>query len=96
LQTFNGNPKSDYISVVAGIWYIGIRITRTVSVLFTMKLTLHDRILQREIGDRGRYGRYGQIASIYGDKYFVDQLDIVNELEGHNGCVNALRLDAII
>jgi DDB1- and CUL4-associated factor 6 len=53
-----------------------------------MKFTLHDRLLRREIGERGRYAH---IQGIYGDSYFVDQLDIVNELKGHDQCVNALR-----
>jgi len=54
-----------------------------------MKLTLQDRLLSREIGERGRYSR---ISGLYGDSHFVDNLDIVNELKGHSGCVNAVRL----
>ena len=50
--------------------------------------TLQDRILRREIGEQGSFAR---VSGIYGDPHFVDSLDIVNELEGHSGCVNALR-----
>lgn len=52
-----------------------------------MKFTLQDRLLKRELGstswDSG-------VNGIYGDKAWVDDLDIVNELGGHSGCVNAL------
>ena len=54
-----------------------------------MKYTLYDRLLKREVGHQRR--TYTDIRGIYGDKHWVDNLDIVNELEGHNGCVNALR-----
>ena len=53
-----------------------------------MKLTLHDRLLHRELGNSSRYAA---IKGIYGDRAWVDDLDIVNELGGHSGCVNALR-----
>ncbi|KAJ4362228.1 hypothetical protein N0V95_001472 [Ascochyta clinopodiicola] len=53
-----------------------------------MKHTVYDRLLKREIGHQRR--TYTDIRGIYGDKHWVDDLDIVNELEGHNGCVNAL------
>lgn len=53
-----------------------------------MKLTLPDRLLHRELGERYRYSA---IKGIYGDRTWVDELDIVNELGGHSGCVNALR-----
>jgi nuclear receptor interaction protein len=54
-----------------------------------MKLTLQDRLLQREVtADRRRYSR---IRGFYGDSQFIEDLDIVNELEGHSGCVNALN-----
>ncbi|KAF2709527.1 WD40 repeat-like protein [Pleomassaria siparia CBS 279.74] len=52
-----------------------------------MKYTVYDRLLQRELGDRKRYS---SPRGIYGDRQWVENLDIVNELEGHNGCVNAL------
>lgn len=54
-----------------------------------MKYTVYDRLLKREVGHQRR--TYTDIRGIYGDKHWVDNLDIVNELEGHNGCVNALR-----
>lgn len=54
-----------------------------------MKHTVYDRLLKREIGHQRR--TYADVRGIYGDKRWVDDLDIVNELEGHNGCVNALR-----
>ena len=52
-----------------------------------MKLTLQDRLLGRELGNPSRYS---SIKGIYGDKTWIDELDIVNELGGHSGCVNAL------
>ena len=53
-----------------------------------MKITLQDRLLKRELGQPSRYSA---IKGLYGDRSFVDDLDIVNELGGHSGCVNALR-----
>ncbi|RMZ72118.1 wd and tetratricopeptide repeat [Pyrenophora seminiperda CCB06] len=62
-----------------------------------MKYTVYDRLLKREFGqERRKYSdiherrKYSDIRAIYGDRAWIDQLDIVNELEGHNGCVNAL------
>lgn len=52
-----------------------------------MKYTVYDRLLQREVGGRTRYS---SLRGIYGDRQWIDNMDIVNELEGHNGCVNAL------
>jgi nuclear receptor interaction protein len=54
-----------------------------------MKYSVYDRLLKREVGHQRR--TYTDIRGIYGDQHWVDDLDIVNELEGHNGCVNALR-----
>lgn len=53
-----------------------------------MGLTLHDRLLKRELGGTTRYSK---LRGIYGDRQWIDDLDIVNELDGHDGCVNALR-----
>lgn len=53
-----------------------------------MKNQLYDRIWRRESGD---LSQYTSIRGIYGSKEWVDDLDIVNELGGHTGCVNALR-----
>ena len=54
-----------------------------------MKYTLQDRLLRRELGEQSSYSA---IKGLYGDKRWVQDLDIVNELGGHYGCVNALRL----
>jgi len=51
--------------------------------------TVYDRVLQRELGNERRYSK---VRGIYGDRKWIDNLDIVNELAGHSGCVNALRL----
>lgn len=53
-----------------------------------MQDTLYDRLWRRECG--GLSGRAG-VRDIYGSKEWVGDLDIVNELGGHTGCVNALR-----
>ena len=53
-----------------------------------MKLTLQDRLLRRELGN---HSRYSGIKGLYGDRKWISDLDIVNELGGHSGCVNALR-----
>ena len=54
-----------------------------------MRDSLSDRLLRRELQDSA--GRLRKVRSIYGDKNWVHDLDIVNELDGHSGCVNALR-----
>ena len=53
-----------------------------------MKPTLQDRIFRREVWDGSRDA---SIRGLYGDRAWVDDLDIVAELGGHSGCVNALR-----
>lgn len=53
-----------------------------------MSLALQDRLLRRELGNKSRYSA---VKGIYGDRSWIDDLDIVNELGGHSGCVNALR-----
>ena len=53
-----------------------------------MGTSIYDRILRRELGGTSSYSA---INGIYGDKRWIDDLDIVNELGGHSGCVNALR-----
>ncbi|KAI9891780.1 MAG: hypothetical protein M1814_002344 [Vezdaea aestivalis] len=55
-----------------------------------MSLTLEDRVLFRELGQRSPASHAAHTRRIYGDKRLVDNLDIVNELGGHHGCVNAL------
>ncbi|KAL8799025.1 MAG: hypothetical protein Q9182_006204 [Xanthomendoza sp. 2 TL-2023] len=52
-----------------------------------MKPTLSDRLLWRETG---RSPRYTAVKGLYGDRSLVENMDIVNELGGHSGCVNAL------
>jgi len=53
-----------------------------------MRHSVYDRLLRREVAtDRNRYS---SVLGLYGDKQWVQDMDIVNELEGHNGCVNAL------
>ena len=53
-----------------------------------MRLTLPNRLLQRELGNTSNYAA---VNGIYGDSSWINDLDIVNELGGHSGCVNALR-----
>ncbi|KAJ6124585.1 hypothetical protein N7471_011902 [Penicillium samsonianum] len=52
-----------------------------------MKNSLYDRLWRRECGEQLRYAG---LRGIYGSKEWVNDLDIVNELGGHTGCVNAL------
>ncbi|KAL9604024.1 MAG: hypothetical protein Q9219_000786 [cf. Caloplaca sp. 3 TL-2023] len=52
-----------------------------------MKHSLQDRLLKRELG---HVSRKTYIKAFYGDRSWVENLDIVNELGGHSGCVNAL------
>ncbi|KAF2022189.1 WD40 repeat-like protein [Aaosphaeria arxii CBS 175.79] len=52
-----------------------------------MKNTIYDRLLRRELGS---LDHYPSVRGVYGDRRWIDELDIVNELEGHHGCVNAL------
>ncbi|GIC94213.1 WD repeat-containing protein [Aspergillus udagawae] len=52
-----------------------------------MKDSLYDRIWRRE---SGYTSPSASIRGIYGSKEWIDDLDIVNELGGHTGCVNAL------
>jgi nuclear receptor interaction protein len=54
-----------------------------------MRDSLSDRLLRRELQDSA--GRSRKVRAIYGDKNWIQSLDIVNELDGHSGCVNALR-----
>jgi nuclear receptor interaction protein len=53
-----------------------------------MKYSLQDRMLKREYGGTSRYSK---IRGIYSDRQFLGDMDIVNELNGHSGCINALR-----
>ncbi|KAF2110173.1 WD and tetratricopeptide repeat-containing protein [Lophiotrema nucula] len=53
-----------------------------------MKNLVYDRLLKREVGTDHK--RYSTHRGIYGDRQWIENMDIVNELEGHTGCVNAL------
>jgi hypothetical protein len=53
-----------------------------------MKNSIYDRLWRRECGESLRHAG---LRGIYGSKEWVNDLDIVNELGGHTGCVNALR-----
>ncbi len=46
------------------------------------------RLLRRSLGETRRSR---SVRSLYGDRTWVEDLDIVNELGAHTGCVNALR-----
>ena len=59
-----------------------------VSEIGNMRITMQDRLLKRELGQTARYSA---VKGIYGDRAWIDDLDVVNELGGHSGCVNALR-----
>ncbi|ODM24120.1 hypothetical protein SI65_01710 [Aspergillus cristatus] len=52
-----------------------------------MKASLYDRLWRRESGEQSRYA---SLSGIYGSKEWINDLDIVNELGGHTGCINAL------
>ncbi|QIW97824.1 hypothetical protein AMS68_003342 [Peltaster fructicola] len=53
-----------------------------------MSLSLGQRILEREIS--ASLSRRRAYRDFYSDRQLVQDLDIVNELDGHTGCVNAL------
>lgn len=61
---------------------------RPFAIQTKMKYSVHDRLLRRELGNTSQYAG---IRGIYGAKEWIEDLDIVNELGGHTGCVNALR-----
>ncbi|KAJ9665507.1 hypothetical protein H2201_004389 [Coniosporium apollinis] len=52
-----------------------------------MKYSLYDRLYKRELGSQTVYS---EVPGIYGDRQWIKDLDIINELDGHSGCVNAL------
>jgi len=54
-----------------------------------MGLTIYEKLIDRELGVAGKPAKV--LRSLYGDRAWVEDLDIVNELAGHHGCVNALR-----
>ncbi|RMJ21725.1 hypothetical protein PHISP_07407 [Aspergillus sp. HF37] len=52
-----------------------------------MKNSLYDRIWRRESGEASSHVG---IRGFYGSREWMNDMDIVNELGGHTGCVNAL------
>ncbi|KUL85754.1 hypothetical protein ZTR_08457 [Talaromyces verruculosus] len=52
-----------------------------------MKSSLYGRVFERELGYRPHNA---SLKGLYGASEWIDELDIVNELGGHTGCVNAL------
>lgn len=46
------------------------------------------KLLKRKLG---RKRIHNVVRPLYGDRTWTKDLDIVNELGGHTGCVNALR-----
>jgi len=54
-----------------------------------MAKTIYEKLLGRELGASGKPAKV--LRDLYGDTAWVRDLDIVNELSGHRGCVNALR-----
>ncbi|KAF1814974.1 WD40 repeat-like protein [Eremomyces bilateralis CBS 781.70] len=53
-----------------------------------MGFSLANKLLKREIA--AEKNRASTVRGLYGDSSWVDDLDIVNELNGHSGCINAL------
>lgn len=53
-----------------------------------MRNTLVDRLYRRET--YGSNSTANSYRKLYSDRRLIDDLDIVNELDGHSGCVNAL------
>ena len=53
-----------------------------------MANTLERKLLHREITDPAVNSK--SYRKLYSDRSLIDDLDIVNELDGHSGCVNAL------
>ncbi|TKA32333.1 hypothetical protein B0A50_01439 [Salinomyces thailandicus] len=53
-----------------------------------MNNTLHASLLRRELGPPAVHATSQR--QLYGSRALVTDLDIVNELDGHSGCVNAL------
>jgi nuclear receptor interaction protein len=50
--------------------------------------SLDVKLLRKQLGDKRRHT---SVKTIYGDRSWISDLDIINELGGHTGCVNALR-----
>lgn len=52
-----------------------------------MNMTMHNRLFRRELAPQPGVGK---VRLVYGDRTWIDRLDIIHQLDGHNGCVNAL------
>ena len=50
------------------------------------------KLLRKQLGDKRRHM---SVKTIYGDRSWINDLDIINELGGHTGCVNALRCEPV-
>lgn len=50
--------------------------------------TMQQRLLFRELHGNSKIASN---PNIYGSKKWVDDLDIIGELRGHDGCINALQ-----
>lgn len=63
-------------------------LTTAVLPIMTRSLTLNEELLYRQLhGNRG----VGAINKLYGAQRWVKDLDIIGELRGHDGCINALQ-----
>lgn len=54
-----------------------------------MGQSIYEKIVSRELGTSGKPANV--LRACYSDKAWIESLDIVDELVGHGGCVNALR-----
>ena len=62
--------------------------TAATVTIMTRPLTLNEELLYRQLhGNRG----VGAINKLYGAERWVKDLDIIGELRGHEGCINALQ-----
>lgn len=52
-----------------------------------MNMTMHNRLFRRELAPQPGAAK---IRHFYGDRTWINRLDIVHQLDGHTGCVNAL------
>jgi DDB1- and CUL4-associated factor 6 len=55
-----------------------------------MKDTIYTKLYARELTSPGIRAPTAAYRSLYGSRELIEDLDIVNELDGHSGCVNAL------
>lgn len=54
--------------------------------------SLQERVLYRSLGSKRPFC---QLPGLYADKQWINDIDIVEELKGHAGCVNTLWLVTI-